>query len=85
MNWHNNSDIILIYAEKIKVKRRVEKEYRDRDRRYKDERNYNATQTKVIESDGVKLVKVAAWYDNEMSYTSQMIRTAKYLIDIMEE
>lgn len=46
---------------------------------------FDATQTKVIESDGVKLVKVAAWYDNEMSYTSQMIRTAKYLIDIMEE
>ena len=46
---------------------------------------FDATQTKVIESGGVKLVKVAAWYDNEMSYTSQMIRTAKYLIDIMEE
>jgi glyceraldehyde 3-phosphate dehydrogenase len=46
---------------------------------------FDATQTKVIESDGIKLVKVAAWYDNEMSYTSQMIRTAKYLIDIMEE
>jgi hypothetical protein len=43
VNWHNNSDIILIYAEKIKVKRRVEKEYRDRNRRYKDERNYNDT------------------------------------------
>jgi hypothetical protein len=35
--------VILIYAEKIKVKRRVEKEYRDRNRRYKDERNYNDT------------------------------------------
>ena len=46
---------------------------------------FDATQTKVIESGGVKLVKVAAWYDNEMSYTSQMIRTAKYLIDIIEE
>ena len=46
---------------------------------------FDETQTKVIESDGIKLVKVAAWYDNEMSYTSQMIRTAKYLIDIMEE
>ena len=46
---------------------------------------FDSTQTKVIESDGIKLVKVAAWYDNEMSYTSQMIRTAKYLIDIMEE
>lgn len=46
---------------------------------------FDATQTKIIENDGVKLVKVAAWYDNEMSYTSQMIRTAKYLIDIMDE
>ena len=46
---------------------------------------YDATQTKVIENDGVKLVKVAAWYDNEMSYTTQMIRTAKYLIDLIDE
>ncbi len=45
---------------------------------------YDATQTKIIENDGVKLVKVAAWYDNEMSYTSQMIRTAKYLIDLID-
>ena len=46
---------------------------------------YDSTQTKVIESDGMKLVKVAAWYDNEMSYTMQMIRTAKYLIELIEE
>ena len=46
---------------------------------------YDATQTKVIENDGVRLVKVAAWYDNEMSYTTQMIRTAKYLIDLIDE
>lgn len=46
---------------------------------------YDATQTKVIESNGVKLIKVAAWYDNEMSYTSQMIRTAKYLIELINE
>ena len=35
--------------------------------------------TSVLESDGKQLVKVIAWYDNEMSYSSQMVRTAKYL------
>lgn len=35
--------------------------------------------TKVLEVDGKQLVKVVAWYDNEMSYSAQMVRTAKYL------
>ena len=35
--------------------------------------------TDVLESDGKQLVKVVAWYDNEMSYSAQMVRTAKYL------
>ncbi len=35
--------------------------------------------TKVLESDGKQLVKVVAWYDNEMGYSAQMVRTAKYL------
>ena len=35
--------------------------------------------TSILESDGKQLVKVIAWYDNEMSYSSQMVRTAKYL------
>jgi len=34
--------------------------------------------TKIIEVDGKQLVKVIAWYDNEMSYSAQMVRTAKY-------
>ena len=34
--------------------------------------------TKVIEVDGKQLVKIIAWYDNEMSYSAQMVRTAKY-------
>lgn len=42
---------------------------------------FDATLTKVISTGDTTLVKVSAWYDNEMSYTSQMIRTAKYLID----
>ena len=35
--------------------------------------------TSVLEVDGKQLVKVVAWYDNEMSYSVQMVRTAKHL------
>ena len=38
--------------------------------------------TDILEVDGKQLVKVIAWYDNEMSYTAQMVRTAKYLMEI---
>lgn len=41
---------------------------------------FDATQTKIIDTNDGQLVKVVAWYDNEMSYTCQMIRTAKYLM-----
>lgn len=34
--------------------------------------------TNVIEVDERQLVKIVAWYDNEMSYSAQMVRTAKY-------
>ncbi len=37
--------------------------------------------TKVLEVDGKQLVKIVAWYDNEMGYSSQMVRTAKYLME----
>lgn len=33
--------------------------------------------TNVVESDGKQLLKVVAWYDNEVGYTAQMIRTMK--------
>ena len=35
--------------------------------------------TEVLDTDGEQLVKVVAWYDNEMGYSNQMVRTAKYL------
>ncbi len=35
--------------------------------------------TSVLEVDKSQLVKLVAWYDNEMSYSAQMVRTAKYL------
>ena len=41
---------------------------------------FDATQTKVSTVGGVNLVKIAAWYDNEASYTYQLIRTAKFLV-----
>ena len=34
--------------------------------------------TSIVEENGKQLVKVVAWYDNEMSYSAQMVRTAKY-------
>ena len=34
--------------------------------------------TKVLDVNGNQLVKIIAWYDNEMSYSAQMVRTAKY-------
>lgn len=35
--------------------------------------------TDILEVDGKQLVKIVAWYDNEMSYSAQMVRTAAYL------
>jgi len=43
---------------------------------------FDATQTKVLDVDGKQLVKVVSWYDNEMSYTAQLVRTLEYLAKI---
>ncbi|WP_251519236.1 MULTISPECIES: type I glyceraldehyde-3-phosphate dehydrogenase [unclassified Staphylococcus] len=40
---------------------------------------FDATQTRVMTVGDRQLVKVAAWYDNEMSYTSQLVRTLDHL------
>lgn len=40
---------------------------------------FDASLTKIISNGNEKLVKVSMWYDNEMSYTSQMIRVCKFL------
>lgn len=36
--------------------------------------------TEVLKTDEGELVKVVAWYDNELGYTSQMIRTMKHFV-----
>ena len=43
---------------------------------------FDATQTKIMEVDGQQLVKVASWYDNEASYTNQLIRTLGYFANL---
>ncbi len=37
--------------------------------------------TKVLNVDEKQLVKIASWYDNEMGYTAQMLRTAKKMFE----
>ena len=39
---------------------------------------FDATQTKVMTVGDKQLVKTVAWYDNEMSYTAQLVRTLQY-------
>lgn len=41
---------------------------------------FDGTQTRVMQVGDSQLVKVASWYDNEMSYTNQLIRTLKFLV-----
>lgn len=43
---------------------------------------FDATQTRVMTVDGKQLVKTVAWYDNEMSYTAQLIRVLNYFVQI---
>lgn len=37
--------------------------------------------TEVLEVDNKQLIKVLAWYDNELGYTSQMLRVAQNMFD----
>lgn len=44
---------------------------------------FDATQTMVINlENGTSQVQVVSWYDNENSYTSQMVRTIKYFAEV---
>jgi len=44
---------------------------------------FDSTQTKATSlPDGKTLVKVVSWYDNEISYVSQMVRTIKYFAEL---
>ena len=44
---------------------------------------FDSTQTMVIDlGNGLYEVQVVSWYDNENSYTSQMVRTIKYFAEL---
>jgi glyceraldehyde 3-phosphate dehydrogenase len=43
---------------------------------------FDATQTKVMTVGDKQLVKTVAWYDNEMSYTAQLVRTLEYFANL---
>ena len=44
---------------------------------------FDATQTRVLDVDGKQLVKTVAFYDNEMGYTAQLVRTVKYFGELI--
>ena len=44
---------------------------------------FDSSLTKVITNNDNQILKVGAWYDNEMSYTTQMIRTMLYLGELL--
>ncbi len=46
---------------------------------------FDATQTKVIQVGDTQLVKTVSWYDNEMSYVSQLVRTLKYFSQLIKK
>ncbi|PQJ12560.1 type I glyceraldehyde-3-phosphate dehydrogenase [Flavipsychrobacter stenotrophus] len=45
---------------------------------------FDATQTKVMTVGDNQLVKTVSWYDNEMSYVSQLVRTVKYFAGLIK-
>ena len=45
---------------------------------------FDATQTKVITVGDNQLVKVVSWYDNEMSYVSQLVRTVHHFAGLIK-
>jgi glyceraldehyde 3-phosphate dehydrogenase len=46
---------------------------------------FDATQTKVITVGDMQMVKTVSWYDNEMSYVSQLVRTVKYFAGLISK
>jgi glyceraldehyde 3-phosphate dehydrogenase len=43
---------------------------------------FDATQTKVVTNGETQLVKTVSWYDNEMSYVSQLVRTVRHMAEL---
>ncbi|ATL47217.1 type I glyceraldehyde-3-phosphate dehydrogenase [Chitinophaga caeni] len=46
---------------------------------------FDSTQTKVLTVGDKQLVKTVSWYDNEMSYVSQLVRTVHYFAGLIQK
>ncbi|MCF0055478.1 type I glyceraldehyde-3-phosphate dehydrogenase [Dyadobacter sp. CY356] len=46
---------------------------------------FDATQTKVQKIGDTQLVRTVSWYDNEMSYVSQLVRTVNYFATLISK
>jgi glyceraldehyde 3-phosphate dehydrogenase (phosphorylating) len=46
---------------------------------------YDATQTRVQTVGDTQLVRTVSWYDNEMSYVSQLVRTVKFFAGLISK
>lgn len=46
---------------------------------------FDATQTKIMTVGDTQLVKTVSWYDNEMSYVSQLVRTVKHFAGLISK
>ena len=45
---------------------------------------FDATQTRVIKTGDKQLVKTVSWYDNDMSYVSQLVRTVHFFAGLIK-
>lgn len=46
---------------------------------------FDASQTKVVSAGDKQMVKTVSWYDNEMSYVSQLVRTVKHFAGLISK
>ncbi len=46
---------------------------------------FDATQTKIVSVGDQQLVKTVSWYDNEMSYVSQLVRTVHHFATLIKK
>jgi glyceraldehyde 3-phosphate dehydrogenase len=46
---------------------------------------FDATQTKVHKIGDTQMVRTVSWYDNEMSYVSQLVRTVNYFATLISK
>lgn len=46
---------------------------------------FDATQTKVMTVGDTQMVRTVSWYDNEMSYVSQLVRTVKHFAGLISK